>query len=58
LKTEFQEFENMIDERNALIIRVKCTEAHREAMRKERDTLRLEVENLLTERYDAAVKTL
>jgi hypothetical protein len=56
LKTETQQWENIKKERNALILRVQRTSADREAMRRERDSLKLVLEYPRSQRWDAALQ--
>jgi chromosome segregation ATPase len=56
LKTETQEYENMQNERNAFILRVRRAAADREALRKEKDALKRTIENLRSQRNDAVLQ--
>lgn len=56
LQTVKNQFENIKRERNAFILKAQRTAADREAMRKERDHLKLVVDNLRAQRYDPSLQ--
>jgi hypothetical protein len=58
LKAVSQQCENMKKQRDAFILIAKRTATDRETIRKEVDALRLEVQHLITQHYDAIVQEL